>query len=188
MKYEELKNYLDKNLSLREIAKESKKCLASVRYWLKKYNLKPNFKNFKNGYEYKNSVVDNHRVCPSCKINRHINEYYTRRKNNCTGYCKFCISRKTTERQRKLKKFMVKYKGGKCQNPNCSTPGGYNRSINSLDFHHTDQTKKEFNLSQVRLHKMNDKIKNELDKCTLLCANCHREIHEELVKERQKSI
>ena len=82
---------------------------------------------------------------------------------------------------------MIDYKGGKCQNPDCSTKGGYNRSINGLEFHHIDPTKKEFSISQIRLCKMNEKIKKELDKCDLLCANCHREIHEKLVEERQKS-
>ena len=186
MKYDELKCYLDKNLTLRQISLESKRCLGSIRYWMKKYKLKPNFANFKGGYKPGQKIIGNDKYCPSCKIYRSINDFYSRRNKNYSGWCKSCVSKKTTQRQRKLKQMMVDYKGGKCQNPSCSTPGGYNRSINGLEFHHIDPTKKEFGLSQIRLCKMNEKIKKELDKCDLLCANCHRELHEKLVEERQK--
>lgn len=174
-------------MTLRQISLESNKCLSSIRYWMKKYGLKANFANFKGGYKPGTRLTGNGRYCPSCKVYREINDFYTRRRTNCSGYCKACASKKTTERQRKIKKIMVEYKGGRCQSSNCSTPGGYDRSINGLDFHHVDPTKKEFNLSQVRLTKMNDKIKKELDKCILLCANCHRERHEEIILEKQKS-
>ena len=187
MEYNELKGYLDRNLSLKQISKESKKCLGSIRHWMKKYGLKPNFANFKGGYKPGQKIIGNDRYCPSCKTYRNINDFYSRRKTNCTGYCKNCMCRRTTARQRKLKTLMIEYKGGRCQSLNCSTPGGYNRSINGFDFHHLDPTKKEFTLSQIRLCRMNDKIKEELDKCLLLCANCHREVHEELVIERQKN-
>ena len=187
MEYEELKAYLDRNLTLRQISAESKKCYTSIRYWMKKHGLKPNFANFKGGYKPGQKIIGDDRYCPSCKTYQNINDFYSRRKNNCSGYCRKCISRRTTERQRKMKKAMVEYKGGRCQNPNCSTPGGYNRSINGLDFHHIDPVKKEFSISQMRLTSMNDKIREELDKCLLLCANCHREVHEELVMERQKN-
>jgi hypothetical protein len=188
MEYEELKAYLDRNLTLRQISAESKNCLGSIRHWMKKYGLKPNFANFKGGYKPKQKIdEEGKRYCPCCQTYKKVDEFYSRRKTNCTGYCRKCISRRTTERQRNMKKTMIEYKGGRCQNPNCSTPGGYNRSINGLDFHHIDPAKKEFDLSQMRLSKMNEKIKDELDKCLLLCANCHREVHEEIVLERQKN-
>lgn len=187
MKYEELKAYLDRNLTLRQISAESKKCLGSIRYWMKKYEFKPNFANFKGGYKPGEKIIGEDRYCPSCKTYHNINDFYSRRKTNCSGWCKNCTSRRTTERQRKMKKVMIDYKGGRCQNKNCSTPGGYNRSINGLEFHHMDPTKKEFSISQMRHSVMSEKVKKELDKCILLCANCHREVHEELVRERQKS-
>ncbi len=66
----------------------------------------------------------------------------------------------------------VDYKGGKCEN--C----GYNKCLRSLDFHHLDPNEKDFNIS--RSIKSWEKTKIELDKCILLCRNCHGEIHDKL--------
>ena len=65
----------------------------------------------------------------------------------------------------------VKYLGGKCAF--C----GYERDITALDFHHKEPDKKEFGLSARGLTRSWDKIRQELDKCLLVCTNCHREIH-----------
>ena len=60
--------------------------------------------------------------------------------------------------------------GGECQI--C----GYNECIAALDFHHREGEKKEAKMS-VLWHYSWKRIKKELDKCDLLCANCHRELH-----------
>ena len=65
----------------------------------------------------------------------------------------------------------IAYKGGKCEL--C----GYNKCIASLDFHHKLSTKKSFALSDSRQYLKWSKVLKELDKCLLVCANCHREIH-----------
>lgn len=64
----------------------------------------------------------------------------------------------------------IAYKGGSCQI--C----GYNRSPAALDFHHIDPLEKDFSISS-RMSSFNA-IKAELDKCVLVCSNCHREIHD----------
>lgn len=43
------------------------------------------------------------------------------------------------------------------------------------DFHHKDPTQKDFAISQTS--KSLEKLKSELDKCIVLCANCHRREH-----------
>jgi predicted HNH restriction endonuclease len=48
--------------------------------------------------------------------------------------------------------------------------------------HHVDPTEKDFGLAQSGITKSWEKMKIELDKCILVCANCHREIHFELDK------
>ena len=54
-----------------------------------------------------------------------------------------------------------------------------NKSIRALQFHHLDPTQKDFGISGTT--KSFEKLKPELDKCVLLCANCHGEVHEGLL-------
>ena len=87
------------------------------------------------------------------------------------GYhrCRKCRYEKTQRWYRSQKQKYLDYKGGKCER--C----GYNKCNAALEFHHLDPSKKEFRLSYSR--KGFEKVKKELDKCILVCANCHREIH-----------
>lgn len=86
--------------------------------------------------------------------------------------CKLCNVVAVSERRRKLKRMAVAYKGGKCQN--C----GYDKSIAALQFHHLDPKEKDFAISSNGMTRGWNKVKPELDKCALLCANCHSEVHE----------
>ena len=112
------------------------------------------------------------RYCPRCDSSVPINYFYKRRgKPHSSVYCKSCTTIQTIERQIKFKEFCVNYKGGACEL--C----GYKKCLAALEFHHKDPSKKDFAISKSRLKKMNDETMKELDKCLLLCANCHREIH-----------
>lgn len=46
-----------------------------------------------------------------------------------------------------------------------------------LDFHHTNPSEKEYNISSLVRDGSRQKIEEELKKCIVLCANCHRDIH-----------
>lgn len=72
--------------------------------------------------------------------------------------------------RQKNKERAVKYKGGKC------VKCGYDKCIIALEFHHIDPKEKDFSPSS-NMNKSWEKIKLELDKCILVCSNCHREIH-----------
>jgi hypothetical protein len=58
---------------------------------------------------------------------------------------------------------------------------GYDRCKSSLDFHHTDPSQKEYSISDFTVKAFNErnreKALNEIKKCIVLCANCHRELH-----------
>lgn len=46
-----------------------------------------------------------------------------------------------------------------------------------LDFHHKEQSKKSFSISEaLRTHSI-DNLVCEIEKCVVLCANCHRKLH-----------
>ncbi len=89
------------------------------------------------------------------------------------GYyrCKKCRSAAVSRKRRKIKLRALEYKGGKCE------VCGYDRCIDALEFHHL--TNKSFGLSEKGHTRSWDTIQKELDKCVLLCANCHRERHAE---------
>lgn len=81
---------------------------------------------------------------------------------------------KVTRWRQRMKKKLVDYKGGKCEL--C----GYNKSVYSLVFHHRDPNEKEFGITGKT--KAYETLQKEADKCALLCANCHGEVHEGLVQ------
>ena len=71
--------------------------------------------------------------------------------------------------------FLAKIKeqrGGKCQR--C----GYNKCLKALEFHHLDPSQKDFTISNDHF-KLAEAVE-ESKKCILICANCHRELHDNL--------
>lgn len=79
---------------------------------------------------------------------------------------------RVSEHRRKIKIKAIEHKGGKCEK--C----GYHKCTKALDFHHRDPKEKEFRISSGKSIGW-EKTKKEIEKCDLLCSNCHREIHHE---------
>jgi len=75
----------------------------------------------------------------------------------------------------------VEYKGGKCEI--C----GYDRCIEALEFHHKNTSSKDFGISAKGYTRSWKKVMEELDKCVIVCANCHRELHAKLAASRGNS-
>ena len=76
------------------------------------------------------------------------------------------------ERGIKRKYEYILSRGGKCER--C----GYNKNIAALEFHHKHPEEKEFQIDARKFANTSmETLKKELDKCSILCSNCHREIH-----------
>lgn len=93
-------------------------------------------------------------------------KFYGRKRTMC-GHCHNVYTQKLyVNKKRKA----VEYKGNEC------TLCGYNKFYGALEFHHIDPNDKDENFVNMR-HWRWERMKIELDKCVLLCSNCHREVH-----------
>lgn len=75
------------------------------------------------------------------------------------------------KRRKKVLQMAIEYKGGAC------AMCGYNRCSRALCFHHIDPSTKSFGVSANGMTRAWEKTRKELDKCVLLCSNCHMEVH-----------
>lgn len=112
-----------------------------------------------NKYSLKTSPTNSHHCNKECKLCGRIVS---------KGF--LCNSCRTKVRRHRSKLAAIQYLGGKCNR--C----GYNSNIAAFEFHHLDKSEKEFNIGNCA-NKSWDVIKPELDKCELLCSNCHRTEH-----------
>jgi len=79
--------------------------------------------------------------------------------------------------RKSTKSRIVEAFGGKCG------VCGYNKCQEALELHHLDPEKKHFSLGSIRANPKNwDYIVNEIRKCVMICSNCHRELHNNLIK------
>lgn len=91
--------------------------------------------------------------------------------NSMKSCCLKCHTIHTHQRLRIAKLKAIDYLGGKCSE--CGITG-----VPAIyDFHHRDPKEKDFSWGTKRTTNW-DSLKKELDKCILLCSNCHRELHD----------
>ena len=114
--------------------------------------------------------------CPRCQKTLPIDKFYMRRNGQQPSpYCIEHTHAETRDRQRRFKQQCIDYKGGKC------SICGYSKCAAALHFHHRDSLLKEATISELKSFRF-ESAKKELDKCDLLCANCHAEEHERLAR------
>ena len=87
-----------------------------------------------------------------------------------TGLCNSCH---VTLWRSNIKAECITYLGGSC------IVCGYDKCHKALHFHHKDAFEKKFAISDKSFSF--EKLKSELDKCVLVCSNCHAEIHDGLI-------
>lgn len=108
-------------------------------------------------------------TCKYCSKTMPVEAFYKTSKVKCRS----CTAAYMTKRKQKCKDLLVKNAGGKCVR--C----GYSGCNRALHFHHFDPSTKQFLICQM-LSSNFERLMEEVDKCILLCANCHFEKHDGL--------
>ncbi len=115
-----------------------------------------------------NVILNNMLICKLC--DKPFKDYQKRQRNRC-GACN------TKIRRFRSKAAAIKYLGGKC------IKCGWHGNQAAMQFHHKDTSKKDFIIGAVA-NKSWDSIKKEMQKCVLLCANCHMIEHSSKNEEK----
>lgn len=130
------------------------------------------------------------KICSRCKIPQNLDNFCNNKNNidKKQNYCKTCAKGDTkkyivkpenkaksdkynSERRKQARQFIISFK----QDNSCKKCGESRWYV--LDFHHIDPNVKEHMISNMVTRGNVDKIQKEIDKCILLCRNCHSEFH-----------
>ena len=114
--------------------------------------------------------------CSRCGKEKDSSLFYNdkTKKSGKSSWCKVCHKLYSKLAQRKFKRLCVEYKGSTCAI--CGIVG--HPAI--FDFHHENPDEKEFAISSYKGRngsQLTEEVTRELDKCSLVCSNCHRYIH-----------
>lgn len=145
------------------------------------------------------------RQCSKCKRMKHEYNFYicNDTKDGYSSQCKQCkrkmgtgyrkknkikLAKQSTLRSRKdRKKYIPVHYNLKI---NGCAICGYNKCNAALDFHHVNPKDKKFSVAIGTMGRSDNSIVKELNKCILLCSNCHREIEDKSRRyqnEKQKN-
>ncbi len=148
--------FVEDNLSTRQIGNCVNLSQSTIKWWLKKYNLKTRHEKF--------GQISLPHSC-SCGETDPSRFYHGRKVK-----CKKCFHLEDAKIGIAKKRRAIEFLGGQC----CKC--GYDRYYGALEFHHIDPKEKDKDWTQLRNWGWY-RIEQELKKCALVCANCHREIH-----------
>lgn len=120
--------------------------------------------------------------CNHCHNIKPLDEFHKHAKtkdgrNSCCKKCQYeKYHKQAIEKRHIIKQQLIEEAGGKC------VKCGYNKCAEALEFHHRDPNEKDIGISDIfRSYIINEELINqareEIKKCDLLCANCHREEH-----------
>jgi transposase len=156
-----LEALVGEGLSLREIADNLDRSVATIRHWMGEYDLKTIHRLRSRGASQPSSIEK------KCRRHGHTDFALEGR-----GYyrCRKCRSEAVSKRRRLIKRTLVEEAGGRC------AVCGYSRCLQALHFHHLDSTTKVFQLGFRGHARSLEMSRAEARKCALLCANCHAEV------------
>ena len=114
------------------------------------------------------------KICTKCGKKLPVDQFNWRNKAKGTrrSECKFCHSSYMKQKYQEKKEEIQEIKS-ECQCAKCGDSRGY-----VLDFHHINPDEKENTIARMTSNNYQlDKVYDEIKKCIVLCANCHREFH-----------
>jgi transposase len=158
---EDLERLLRLGMSLREIAKELDRSLATIRHWMRKYELK--------APPHRHNGPQDGRRQTTLSCRRHGRTTFVL-EGRGSYRCKRCRLERVSRRRRNVKRILVEEAGGKC------LICGYDRCHRVLQFHHLDPSTKDFHIGEAGATRSLARSRAEARKCVLLCANCHGEV------------
>jgi hypothetical protein len=164
---DELERLVESGLSIAELAVAVDRSKATVRHWLRKWELKTvRAQQLVQPGVAGPAVVQISRVC-----HRHGSTTFVL---EGSGYyrCGRCRSESVARHRRQVKQMLVAEAGGRC------VICGYDRHLRALEFHHRDPEQKRLGLSASGVTLSMRALRAEARKCVLLCSNCHAEVED----------
>jgi transposase len=157
-----LRELVEEGASIRKIAEDIGAGYSTIRYWLKRLGLETERMAGKRVAAQQCSAGPRGEglSCP-----KHGRAAFFKRPNG-----RKCRSDAVSERRRRLKRQLVEEAGGRC------SICGFSNHPAALQFHHIDPETKEFHLAQYGHSRSIDRVRAEVEKCILLCANCHAQV------------
>ena len=162
-----LESKLAEGLSGNQIGKLLGITGTGVRFHLKKYGLQSNFQSFKDKDCYR---TETHKQCPKCSEIKELKDFDKRANGDIQSYCRECFNDNRYTLLKQHKRTLVEEFGG------CCSICGYNKNYSALEFHHLESKEKDFHLGSAKTTNI-DKLRKEVEKCILVCSNCHKELH-----------
>jgi len=160
MDKEILRNYLTQGLSRKQMAETENTTVIKIDYWLDKYEL------------VKKKIFGG--ICAVCgkQLEGNQTKFCSLKCKNKAGNLLHQVYERQHERGLKRKLDLICLRGSKCEK--C----GYSKNLAALQFHHINPEEKE---SQMDMRKLSNSkwewCLAELEKCLVLCGNCHAETH-----------
>jgi transposase len=163
---DELRILVKEGETLREMACELNRSVATIRHWLQKYGLTADGSRRRALAEEARRTGQNHAAleCEHHGLTKFVLEG--------RGYfrCIRCRKERVSQWRRRVKRRLVEEAGGAC------AICGYDRCVAALQFHHLDPGTKHFALSREGVTRSFAEAQREARKCALLCSNCHAEV------------
>jgi transposase len=153
---------VEEGLSTRQIGSRLGVSQATVRHWLRKYELETRLSVHRRLSVNADGDLTAH--CPTHGMTQF------RRRAEGGWRCLRCRAEAVVARRRSVKAILVAEAGGAC------ALCGYARSVSALQFHHVDPGSKEFHIAYRGVARSIAAARAEAAKCVLLCANCHAEV------------